>query len=139
MGITVDKNTKAIAAHKHSIANAMAGNKEGWLAMFADDAVVHDPVGISAHDPSGEGFRGKERISEFWDMMIGPGNLTIVPHKRFPCGDNIVAVAMTATNDIGGMKTYIEMVVTYEVNDEGLLISLNAYWDMDALMNRMAE
>jgi len=135
----VDKNTKAIAAHKHSIANAMAGNKEGWLAMFADDAVVHDPVGISAHDPSGEGFRGKERISEFWDMMIGPGNLTIVPHKRFPCGDNIVAVAMTATNDIGGMKTYIEMVVTYEVNDEGLLISLNAYWDMDALMNRMAE
>lgn len=135
----MDKNTKAIAAHKHSIANAMAGNKEGWLAMFADDAVVHDPVGISAHDPSGEGFRGKERISEFWDMMIGPGNLTIVPHKRFPCGDNIVAVAMTATNDIGGMKTYIEMVVTYEVNDEGLLISLNAYWDMDALMNRMAE
>ena len=135
----MDKNTKAIAAHKHSIANAMAGNKEGWLAMFADDAVVHDPVGVSAHDPSGEGFRGKERISEFWDMMIGPGNLTIVPHKRFPCGDNIVAVAMTATNDIGGMKTYIEMVVTYEVNDEGLLISLNAYWDMDALMNRMAE
>ena len=130
----MEKKTAAITAHKHSIANAMAGNKEQWLAMFADDALVHDPVGISPHDPSGEGFRGKERISEFWDLMIGPGNLNIVPHKRFPCGDNIVAVAMTATNEMGDLKTYIEMVVTYEGNDRGKLILLKAYWDQDELL-----
>lgn len=134
----MEKMTAAISAHKHSIANAMAGNKEQWLDMFAEDAVVHDPVGISPHDPTGEGFKGKERIAEFWDIMIGPGNLTIVPHKRFPCGENIVAVAMTATNQMGDLKTYIEMVVTYEVNEQGKLVSLNAYWDLEALMDRLA-
>ena len=133
----MDKITAAITAHKNSIANAMAGDKEQWLAMFADDAIVHDPVGISPHDPTGEGFKGKKRIAEFWDIMIGSANLNIVPHKRFPCGDNIVAVAMTATNEMGDLKTYIEMVVTYEVDEHGKIVCLKAYWDMDALMDRL--
>lgn len=134
----MEKNTSAIAAHKQSIANAMAGNKEQWLAVFADDALVQDPVGPSPFDPEGKGFRGKERLSEFWDLMIEPSNLTIVPHKRLPCGDKIVAVSMTATNDLGEIKTEIEMVVTYEVNDDGKVISLKAYWDLDALMAQLA-
>jgi steroid delta-isomerase len=134
----MEKETPAIAAHKQSIANAMAGNKEAWLALFADDAVVHDPVGKSPHDPEGRGFAGRERISEFWDMMIGPGDLNIVPHKRYPCGDDVVAVAMTATNKMGDLKTYIEMVATYEVNAEGKLQTLKVYWDADALMARIS-
>jgi ketosteroid isomerase-like protein len=133
----MDKNTSAIRAHKQSIANAMAGNKEAWLALFDDNATVHDPVGKSDHDPEGKGFQGKERIAEFWDMMIGPGDLTIVPHKRYPCGDDIVAVAMTATNHIGGLKTFIEMIATYEVNAEGKLIRLQVYWDVEALSEQI--
>lgn len=133
----MDKDTPAIRAHKASIANAMAGNKEDWLALFADDAVVHDPVGKSPHDPEGAGFRGRERISEFWDTMIGPGNLTIIPHKRYPCGEDVVAVAMTAANNIGGLKTYIEMIATYEVNEAGKLQCLKVYWDVDALADQL--
>ena len=71
-------------------------------------------------------------------MMIGPNNLTIVPHKRIACGDNIVAVNMTVTNDMGEMKSVVEMVVIYEVNDVGKLSSLKAYWDLEALMEQMA-
>ena len=133
----MEKDTRAIAAHKQSIANAQAGNKEAWLALFADDAVVHDPVGKSPHDPEGLGFAGSQRIADFWDMMIGPGDLTIVPHKRYPCGDDIVAVAMTAVNAIGGFKTYIEMVATYQVNDAGKIESLKVYWDVDALQEQI--
>ena len=133
----MEKDTRAIAAHKQSIANAQAGNKEAWLALFADDAVVHDPVGKSPHDPEGLGFAGRERIAEFWDMMIGPGDLTIVPHKRYPCGEDVVAVAMTAVNAIGGFKTYIEMIAAYELNDEGRISSLKVYWDVDALQEQI--
>jgi steroid delta-isomerase len=106
---TVDKNTPAIAAHKESIAHAMAGNKAQWLEVFADDAVVQDPVGPSPFDPDGNGFKGKQRIAEFWDLMIGPSNLNIVPHKRIACGDNIAAVNMTVTNDMGEMKSVVDM------------------------------
>jgi len=133
----MDKDTRAIRAHKASIANAMAGNKEEWLSLFAEDAVVHDPVGKSPHDPEGAGFRGKARISEFWDTMIGPGNLTIIPHKRYPCGEDVVAVAMTAANNIAGLKTYIEMIATYEVNEAGQLQTLKVYWDVDALTDQL--
>ena len=134
----MDKNTPAIAAHKASIATSMAGNKAQWLEVFAEDAVVQDPVGPSPFDPEGNGFKGKQRIAEFWDMMIGPSNLSIVPHKRIACGDNIVAVNMTVTNDMGEMKSVVEMMVIYEVNDAGKLISLKAYWDLEALMGQMA-
>lgn len=133
----MDRDTAAIRAHKQSIANAMAGNKEAWLALFADDAVVYDPVGKSSHDPEGQGFRGTERISEFWDTMIGPGDLTMVPHKRFACGDDVAAVVMTATNNMGGLKTFIEMVATYEVNGDGKITTLKVYWDETALADQL--
>jgi steroid delta-isomerase len=134
----VDKNTPAIQAHKASIANAMAGNKAQWLEVFADDAVLQDPVGPSPFDPEGNGFKGRERVEEFWDLMIGPSNLTIVPHKRICCGDNIVAVNMTITNDMGEMKSVVEMVVIYETNEAGKLNSLRAYWDLEALMEQLS-
>lgn len=133
----MEKNTPAITAHKASIAHSMAGNKAQWLEGFADDAVVQDPVGPSPFDPEGKGFKGKQRISEFWDLMIGPSSLSIVPHMRIACGNNTVAVNMTVTNDMGESTSVVEMVVIYEVNNIGKLVSLKAYWDLEALMAQM--
>lgn len=99
--------------------------------------MVYDPVDKSLHDPEGLGFRGAKRISEFWDTMIGPGDLTIVPHKRYACGDDVVAVAITVTNHIDGLKTFIEMVATYEVNSDGRLTTLKVYWDEDSLADQI--
>ncbi|MBT4518909.1 MAG: nuclear transport factor 2 family protein [Halieaceae bacterium] len=127
----------AITAHKNSIANAMAGNKEQWLELFDNEAVVYDPVGPSGHDPEGQGFRGIDQINKFWDLMIAPGNITVVPHKRIRCGDKIVAVVMTVTNLAGTLKTFTEMVGVYEVNDAGKITVLKVYWDVDALMEQL--
>ncbi len=135
----MERINAAVQANIDSLKNVMAGNKEGWLALFADDAVVHDPVGPSSHDPSGEGFRGKDRISEFWDIMIAPGDLNLIPHKRIAVGDHHAAVFMSAANTIGDFKTQIEMIVTYEVDDEGKVKVLKAHWDVEGLNRRMAE
>ncbi len=130
----MDRDTRAIRAHKASIQHAMAGDKEAWLALFADDATLHDPMGSSPHDPEGRGFSGKERIAEFWDTMIGPGSVTLEPHARYPCGEDIVAVNMTARNDFGGNEICVDMIVTYELNTSGQVASLKAYWDIVALL-----
>ncbi len=127
----------ALEAHKQSIALAMAGEKEKWLDLFTDDAVVHDPVGVSPHDPEGQGFRGKARLAEFWDAMIGPADLILIPHKRICCGDSIAAVFMTAANS-AGVKTYIEMMAIYEADRSGKLVSLKVYWDIGALQAQFA-
>lgn len=132
-------DTLAIRAHKRSIANAQAGNKAAWLSLFADDAIVYDPVGPSGHDPGGRGFRGKARIGEFWDLMIGTGDLTIVSHKRIPCGEHICACNVTAVNNLGGVKAVIEMIVTYEVDAAGKLTELKAYWDSDKVAQQFEQ
>lgn len=129
--------TPAILAHFNSIKFAMAGDKAAWLALFADDAVVFDPVGPSEHDPEGRGFKGQERIAQFWDLMIGPADLILTSHKRIACGSDVCAATITAANKLDVAKVSIEMVVVYEVNDSGLLTSLKAYWDVQTVAAQM--
>jgi hypothetical protein len=129
----------AIVAHRNSIAYAMSGEKEKWLALFTADAVVHDPVGPSPHDPEGKGSRGREELSSFWDKMIGPSNLLFIPHKRIVSGPRSAAVTMTGVNYIQGLKTYIEMVAVYTVDGAGKISSLNVYWDLAELAAQLPE
>ena len=99
-------NHPAAKANLNSVTLAMKGDKEGWLALYADDAVVQDPVGVSPFDATGEGHKGKAAITKFWDMVIGPSRLTINVHKRIPSGAKACAVHQTITNDLGkGRKT----------------------------------
>ena len=53
-----------------SLALTKAGDRDGWLALFAEDGVVEDPVGVSPLDPTGLGRRGKAAIAKFWDDVI---------------------------------------------------------------------
>ena len=85
--MTANTEHLAIRANMQSVALASQGDREGWLALYADDAVVQDPVGISPFDATGAGHRGKAAIAKFWDMEIGPSKLTINVHKRIPSGD----------------------------------------------------
>jgi hypothetical protein len=70
--------------------------------------------------------------------MIAPLDMIAIPHKRIRTGPNTVAVIMTAANKVNGIKTYVEMVAVYTVNDAGKLISLNVYWDVDEVAAQMA-
>jgi steroid delta-isomerase len=119
----------AQAAGLRSAELAMAKNKSAWLALYADDAVVQDPVGVSPLDPTGEGHRGKEALGRFWDMAIAPGKLTMRIRESYPSGDACANV-VTITNELpaGGSVT-TDCVIVYRVNGAGLIVSLNAYWE----------
>lgn len=128
----------AIKAHLTSINCAQSGEKENWLALFAEDAILHDPVGPSPHDPTGEGFRGKARLEAFWDTMIGPSDTQIVSHQQISSGSNDCACIATATNTLSeDLCITIEMVVSYRVNDAGLITSLRAFWDQEAIAKQL--
>jgi len=126
----------ALVASEASAEYAMAKDKEGWLGLFAEDAFLADPVGKSMLDPKGRGHRGKPAIERFWDNVIAKTNLTLVASQRIVCDNTCVAV-LHATNDLGGLKTEIDMVGLYEVNEDGLLCSLKVYWDVNALMAQL--
>ncbi len=108
-----------------------ARDKEAWLAVFADDAVVEDPIGPSAFDPDGAGHRGRAAISAFWDVAIAP-TTRIEFHFRdtFQCGDeeaNVGHILITR----GEYQVTAEGVFTYRADAEGKMVALRAYWEVD--------
>ena len=134
----MSKAHPAVTASENSAKFAMAKDKESWLGLFAEDAFLADPVGKSMLDPDGKGHQGKAAIERFWDNVIAKANLTLVASQRIPCDNTCVAV-LQATNDLGGIKTVIDMVGLYEVNEEGKLSSLKVYWDFSELMAQLKE
>ena len=130
----------AIQANMDSIRLASQGDKEAWLDLYADDAVVQDPVGVSPFDATGEGHIGKEAIATFWDNVIGPSNMTITVHARIPSGDKACAVHQTAVSSMGdGKTTKVDMVAVYQLNDAGKIQRMSAYWSWAAMEEQLKE
>ena len=108
----------------------MAGDKDAWLALFADDAIVEDPIGPSHFDPEGHGHRGKAAIARFFDMAIAPSQLEFHFDKTYVCGDeeaNVGHIVIVAS----GYRVVAEGVFTYRVNADGKIVALRAYWEPD--------
>jgi steroid Delta-isomerase len=123
-------DTPVHLAGKRSREAAMSGNKKAWLDLFADDAIVEDPIGPSHFDPEGKGHRGRDEISAFWDKAIAPNKLEFNFVDTFGCGNeeaNVGSIVITT----GGYQVITEGVFTYRVNDEGKLVALRAYWEVD--------
>lgn len=128
----------AVAASISSAKFAMARDKASWLALFAEDAFLADPVGPSPFDPKGEGYVGKANVERFWNNAIARANLSIEAIQRIPCA-NACAAVLKVTNDLGGgKKTTIDMIGIYEVNAAGQIASMKVYWSWDEMAKQLA-
>ena len=130
-----DTDTKtehpAHAAGRRSREAVIARDKEAWLEVFAEDAIIEDPIGPSAFDPDGKGHRGTGAISAFWDKVIAPtDSLEFHFRDTFQCGNEEANVGAIVTI-MGGHQITTEGVFTYKVNAEGKMVALRAYWEMD--------
>lgn len=121
----------ARAASRRSMAAVEAGDKDAWLALFADDAVIEDPVGVSALDPEGKGHRGLGAISAFWDANIGPNTLRFDIRQSYAPGNEVANVGTITTTLPDGSQAAVAGVFTYRVDAEGRLESLRGYWNFD--------
>lgn len=130
----------AVKANLASVKHAMAKNREDWLALYHQDALVCDPVGISQFDPVGQGHQGKESIGAFFDNVIAPANTSMEIGQHRVGGPYSCAVPMRATNNLGeDAKIEVDMISVYHVDQAGLIVSLHAYWDWAALESKVAE
>ncbi len=124
-----DPNHPAHLAGKRSRDAVAARDKEAWLANFADDAIVQDPIGPSFLDPEGKGHRGKEAISAFWDKAIAPTDKLVFNFlATYQCGDEEANVGSIVTT-IAGHDFTTEGVFTYRVNEAGQMSALRAFWE----------
>ena len=52
-------------------------NKEGWLGLFSQDAIIEDPIGVSPIDEAGKGHRGVAARKAFWENNIANSDINI--------------------------------------------------------------
>lgn len=116
-----------------------AGDRERWLALFADDAVVEDPIGPSPLDESGAGRRGKDAIAAFWDEVISMGQVRFEIRESYACGSECANVGRITTTLPDGSRSIVEGVYTYRVGDDGRLQALRAFWEFDGMTFEPAE
>lgn len=115
-----------------SMAAAMAGDRAAWLALYASDALLEDPVGRPAPgDSTGQGHRGKVALERFWDAAIAPNRtLRFEVRERYRGGESEVASVVTVhMKRPDGEPLQFGMVVVLRRNADGLIGSLRAFWN----------
>ncbi|MBP6682435.1 MAG: nuclear transport factor 2 family protein [Halioglobus sp.] len=118
-------------------------NRAGWLGLYAEDAIIEDPIGVSMIDPEGKGHRGAAAREAFWDNFIAPANINIDIRDSFAAGLEVAnLLVLTIRFDLGegkALQQKVHGVFTYEVDEQGKLLALRGYWDTNDPRNQMAE
>lgn len=117
---------------------AVAKDKKNWLSLFADDAIVQDPIGVSPLDPEGEGHKGIEAIEKFYDTVIANGNIEFNILESIPCANECANYAQIV-NVVGDVKIETKMIVIYCINSNNKIQSLRAFWDYQNMENQLNE
>jgi ketosteroid isomerase-like protein len=110
-------------------------DRDGWLALFASDALVQDPIGPSPFDPEGKGHRGIDAIANFYDTVIAPSEaVDFEITQSYLAGDEVADVGVIRTTIAGGThQAVVHVVMTYRTDGAGKIASLRAYWEFDKL------
>ncbi len=124
----------AFEMSKKSMAMSEAKDRDGWLGLFADDAVVEDPVGPSFVDAEGKGQHGKEAITTFYDNVVSQSeSLKFTIRQTIECGDEVVNIGELRITLPGNQVGIVPLANIYKVNAEGKLVSLRSFWEQDKL------
>lgn len=124
---SIDEIKSAVTAYA---AAHSRGDIDGILALFADNAVVADPVDQPAY-VGGEAvrafFAGTHEMADSLELKI-TGPIRAV--------DNFAAVPLRAVTAVGESKFGIDIIDVFTFDDEGKINDMKAYWsagDIEAL------
>ena len=97
-------------------------DRAGWLALFAPDAFVEDPVGGKQH-------QGIDAITEFYDSTISTvESFDYEIERSYLCGSEVALVIRFAIV-AAGFTLDMDVVNIYAANPDGRLLSLRSFWD----------
>lgn len=113
---TPEDNAKTVQRYLELTA---AGNVDGVVDLYADDATVEDPVGSEVHI-------GRQAIHGFYSQIPDTEKSADVVTLRTL--GNEAAFFWTLTVDVGDGRIGIEIISTMTFNGDGKIASMKAYW-----------
>jgi steroid delta-isomerase len=128
--------TPAMIASQNSWRCVQAHDREGWLALMADDVLIEDPIGQAITNPDGTGVHGKDGVAAFYDTNIATNNLSITCEESFPSSSplEVAHILVLSSRFEGGLTSTVRGVFAYRVNEDGLLANMRGWWNMDAMV-----
>lgn len=100
-----------------------ASDKEGWLALFAPDATVEDPVGTDVRHGVGE-------IGEFWDFVRSmTPEITLTRTGPTRVAGHEAAFPMQMVSMMGDAAMALDIIDVMTFDDEARITSMRAFWD----------
>jgi steroid delta-isomerase len=119
-------------AQRNALRCAITSDKHGWLALWAEDCEIFDPVGPSIFDPEGVGHHGRAGIEHFWDVAIAPvDRFDVEVRSSYATGDSSAQEATFTTTFADGTRAAVDLVTVYRVDPDGRINSMRAYWELD--------
>ncbi|MBK5288923.1 MAG: nuclear transport factor 2 family protein [Acidimicrobiia bacterium] len=117
-------NPEAIRATVDGYVNAYGTNDRGaFLALWADDGVLEDPVGTPAH-------QGLEALGAFWDSARQLADRIVLKPQSITIAGSEAAMVMEINAHMGDGGMVLQAVDIMQCNDAGQLESVRAFWDM---------
>jgi len=116
---TTDEMKAAVQAYT---AAHTAGDIDGIIAVFAEDAVVADPVDKPAfvgHAAIREFFTGTHEFAESLELLV-TGPIRAVDH--------FAAAPLRAVTSMGGSKFAVDIIDVFTFDDDGKISDMKAYW-----------
>jgi len=118
-------------------------DRDGWLGLWAEDACIEDPIGVSYIDPTGEGHRGVEARAAFYDSYIAPVDISIEIHQSYAagleCANHITITILMDGEEGKRIQQKVHGIFTYHCNEEGKLTAMRGYWDTEDPINALVE
>ncbi|NPC97073.1 nuclear transport factor 2 family protein [Nocardioides sp. zg-DK7169] len=144
-GITSDALTWNAATDPHparlasqrSFSAVAKGDLEEWLTVYAEDAVLEDPVGPSMFDPEGRGHHGHAGLRAFWETAIAPIDrfeFTVTESFANPGSNTCANLARIRTSFADGSHTTTDLITVYVIDDDGRVTSMRAFWEPERTM-----
>lgn len=99
----------------------VAGDLEGVMSLYADNATVEDPVG------GGTVHEGAAAIREFYSSVVALKIEAKVLEARV-CGHDLLFNFEITTHFDEGTKATINVWDLMTHNDQGKVVSMRAYW-----------
>ncbi|MGZ6886656.1 MAG: nuclear transport factor 2 family protein [Acidimicrobiia bacterium] len=98
-------------------------DRDAFLALWAPDGVLEDPVGTPEH-------QGIEALGAFWDTARELADRIVLKPQQVIVAGSEAAMVFDIHAEVGGNEMVMHAVDVMRCDDDGRLVSVRAYWEM---------